>query len=1046
MSPSTPARQLTRDEITDAARQKLMTWKMKTTVPPGVSPPPISRPSSGITTPRNSRHSRGPSLSSPATNVQRHSPPLTSSTPPSRPPSSQTSTSTSSRSQSHHRRNSSLSTRRESREIMGVALSLPSSPQTNNEQPNGREDALQALEGRRPLSFVKGFEQVVVPDWKTPTVETSFEWPAPPKAALASAAFGSASLAGKRDSFGKNLVAVASLKDQLQTLLEEEEEEDEEAGLPRKMRLTPRASAVPTSSPVRQRPTNLRLEPAAPILPKKVAADQAVTARLRPLSLAASLPSPALTPSPRLTSLGGEPSSPPLGAGAFTTSPIKSIAPATPSTPSGPVLRPLSLASATLNPSPPTPSISPSGQSSILSPRSGPVSSSGSTDSVKQMRRMSTLSYRSSQSSSGGGRASPAFSLASSAAIEPSAPKATSPASSNQDRALHLQITYLQQENASLLARIAGLEKSLGQKEKQEDVSHQLRSRVVDLEQQVDGLKVRVDMERKDAVAAKEVARRLSERLWELERMRDAASINASNPTSPSLPHSKGTSASSPRSLFSGRPTSGASSFWGGSTGNHSMGSMTDVDEPSAPPAATGDLSVLPEEDENEDHEADRIEEEEEDTQEVDSAHQVGIEVTLMPESASSAGRASAASSDGSSGRHSMSAYSLSNASTSEAEAQSLAVLEGMASEGDAYLNGEPVEDWVGGLQEIEEEPEERAESDESFRSLPNPYDVHAMHEEEAYAPPSHTLAPFSMPATPVTPTTPTLRTPTVSSLQATYQQQPSKPSTPPRHAKTASQAAMMSWKFPNGAAKANRLADDDEKDRFFSTLEEEPPRKPGLRLIGKPMGRKEKRKKAVMRPYLGDDDFDDIQIANVPVGPHPSVPLHPAPAKGLSQARPAVAPAAVKGRAPSPTTAPAPTWSMRSPSPPRTRTSSDASSTRVHLQPRQASTPTPPPSGGSGFSFTKLTSVFSSWVAPAPAPTVPRITISTVPAPPSHPPLYFAPAEPAAASPARGTRTVLPARAVRKETQPKPVPSPLDKLDFRGGGCRHCEGELIEL
>ncbi|KZT57135.1 hypothetical protein CALCODRAFT_496617 [Calocera cornea HHB12733] len=1038
MSPSTPSKHLTRDEIADAARHKLMTYKMKTTAPHAASPPPMSRPSSSITTPRNNRHSRGPSLSSPATNVQRHSPPLTASTPSSRPPSSQTS---SSRPQSHHRRNSSLSTRRESREIMGAsALSLPSSPQTNNEQPSGRDDALRALEGRRPLSFVKGFEQVVVPDWKTPTVEAQFDWPPSSIPTAGNGAFGSASLAGKRDSFGKNLVAVASLKDQLQTLLEEEEEEDDESGVGKKMRAIPAAAALPASSPQRQRPTNFRLEPSAPILPRKVVAEQAAAARLRPLSLAASLPSPALTPSPRLNSQGIEPSTPPLGAGAFTTSPVKSM---TPSTPSGPVLRSLSLASASLTPSPPTPSVSPSGQSNLFNPRSGAVSSSGSADSVKQMRRMSTLSYRSSQSSSGGGRASPAFSLASSAAIEPSAPKPVSPVSPNQDRALQLQITYLQQENATLLGRIAGLEKSLRQKEKQEDASQQLRTRVGDLEHQVEMLKSRLEVEHKDAVSAKEVARRLSERLWELERMRDAALANSSSPTSPSLPHSKGTSASSPRSLFSGR-TSGPSSFWGGSVGNQSVGSMTDVDEPWAPPAATGDLGVLPEEDENEEHETAHHEDEEEDTQEVDSTHQVGIEVTLLPESTGLADCASPPSSAGSSGRGSMSAYSVSNTSTSEAEAQSLAVLEGMASEGDAYLNAEPVEDWVGGLQEVEEDQGERAESDEAYGSLPNPYDAPTVTRPEAPSGLPQTLAPFSMPATPMTPTTPTPRTPTAASVQSSFPAQPPKAMAPARHAKTASQAQMMSWRFPSGAVKTLKANDDDETDKFF-TLDEELPPKPATGLIGKPMGRKERRKKSIMRPYLGDDDFDDIQIANIPIAPHPSVPLQVAPLKEASQLRHIGAPAPVKPRASSPTTTPAPTWSMRTPSPPRA--SSDSSSSRIPVQPRQSSaSSTPPPSTGSGFSFTKLTSVFSSWVAPPPPPSLPRITISSVPQRPSQPAQYYAPADSPRASSSRVTRTVLPARAVGRDAQPTPVPSPLEKLDFRSGGCRHCEAQVIEL
>ncbi|EJT97751.1 hypothetical protein DACRYDRAFT_24745 [Dacryopinax primogenitus] len=1023
-SPRNPAKHLSTEDIADAARHKLLNYKMKTTIQPGASPPPISKLTSGTASPRSHRHSRGPSLSSPATNVQRHSPPLAPSTPTSRPPSSQTS----SRPQSHHRRNSSVSTRRESREIMG-ASSLPSSPRPSNEPAAGRDDALRTLEGRRPLSFVKGFEQVVVPDWKTPTVEAKFDWPAPSKAPSGSAALGSASLAGKRDSFGKSLIATSSLKDQLQTLLEEEEEEEDEGSTHKKVPVAPRALVSAKNSPQRQRPTNLRLQPAVSIISKRVIAEQVHAPRLRPLSLTASLPSPALTPSPRLSS-GEEPTSRPPFA-PFTTLPVNFAAPATPSPP---VLRTLSLASATLNPSPVTPSVSPSGQAGIASPRSAVMSSSGSADSTKQMRRMSTLSYRSSQSSSADRCASPAFSLSSSTALEPTGLKSVSPAPPNQDRALHLQITYLQQENASLLARIARLQKSLSRKENRDDIAEQLRARVTELEQQVSSLKGRVDIERKEALSAQEVARRLGERLWESERARDATVSQASysNPTSPSLPHSKGTSASSPRSLFSGRPTSGASSLWG-SVGNQSMGSMTDVEDHFGAPTPAGDLGVLPEEDESECIEGDRHEEDEDDTQEVDSTHQVGIEVTLLPETASP-GCASSPPSTRS--RDSMSAYSLSSASTSEMEAQSLAVLEGMASQGDEYLAGEGAEGWAGPLHDMEDQPGERVESDESFSSLPNPYD--APNIPRTTLQPS-TLARFTGAPTPATPTTPTPRTPTVASLQ-TYSQTP-KPSLSLKHAKTASQAAMMSWKFPTGAAKASKPTNEEEKDRFFATLDEDVPRKSSMGIMGKPMGRnKSQPKKSVMRPYLGDDDFEDVLLtgsSSVSSVPHPI----PTAVESLRAKETASVPRVTRPRVPSPITAPVPTWSLRAPSPPR---ATSDSVTRVTLQSRQPPGPSSPASAGTGFSLTKLTSVFSSWVAPpSPAPSVPRITISTPPAPPSRPPPYYGPAE---YSPPHVACYTSGNRAVGRDAQPRPLPSPLEKLDFRGGGCRYCEGNVIEL
>lgn len=75
---------------------------------------------------------------------------------------------------SHHRRKSSVSTRRESQEIItGVAVA------EDEEVPGSRDEirkrALLALEGGRNL--MTGFARVEIPDWKTPSAEKqSFDW------------------------------------------------------------------------------------------------------------------------------------------------------------------------------------------------------------------------------------------------------------------------------------------------------------------------------------------------------------------------------------------------------------------------------------------------------------------------------------------------------------------------------------------------------------------------------------------------------------------------------------------------------------------------------------------------------------------------------------------------------------------------------------------------------------------------------------------------------------------------------------------------------
>ncbi|KAG8936022.1 hypothetical protein FRC02_004934 [Tulasnella sp. 418] len=176
------------------------------------------------------------SVTSPSTPTRTSFTPIPDS-PPSKPSNA--------RPNSHHRRRSSVSTRRESCEMMGVA---PDSPvKESHSMGDQRQRALWALEGKQSRSIsstsapVFGFQKVNIPDWTTPEKEqTSFDWSSSSSSTSSSSSSGSSahalptflgvtsSLAGKRDSFGKNLIITpsASLKAELSTLMEEDEEEE----------------------------------------------------------------------------------------------------------------------------------------------------------------------------------------------------------------------------------------------------------------------------------------------------------------------------------------------------------------------------------------------------------------------------------------------------------------------------------------------------------------------------------------------------------------------------------------------------------------------------------------------------------------------------------------------------------------------------------------------------------------------------------------------------------------------------------------------------
>ncbi|TDL29791.1 hypothetical protein BD410DRAFT_41369 [Rickenella mellea] len=223
---------------------------------------------------------------------------------------------------SHHRRRSSVSTRVESAELMGVTLpELPASSSEENgifgDKDSLRRRALLALEGKSDLDSPTS--TVEIPVLESPSVESKpFEFPGKPSSTTSPPFAPNNPFASKRDSFGKHFSLSVSLKDQLHTLMEEEEEEEEQL-LPTSRSAEPLSSTksafqdtsdelessdiaadttmtmdtpevsvtTPSPAPNRHRPTNLVL---------------------RPLSLTPSppvycLPSPAPTPSPRTNGL-----------------------------------------------------------------------------------------------------------------------------------------------------------------------------------------------------------------------------------------------------------------------------------------------------------------------------------------------------------------------------------------------------------------------------------------------------------------------------------------------------------------------------------------------------------------------------------------------------------------------------------------------------------------------------------------------------------------------------------------------------------------------
>lgn len=160
---------------------------------------------------------------------------------------------------SHHRRLSSVSTRHESAEIMGVDLPV-SAEQTASEKDSIRRRALWALEGKQDDA---SYSKVEIPELSTPEMENlMFDISSKSFTAPSNTGYNSALMSNKRDSFKPS-----SSKDQLHTLVEEEEEEEESQELlPRSDMELPATSTTPDSdfaksTPSRPRPATLTLRP-----------------------------------------------------------------------------------------------------------------------------------------------------------------------------------------------------------------------------------------------------------------------------------------------------------------------------------------------------------------------------------------------------------------------------------------------------------------------------------------------------------------------------------------------------------------------------------------------------------------------------------------------------------------------------------------------------------------------------------------------------------------------------------------------------------------
>lgn len=276
-----------------AARQRFESFKMGGGAPANSLNNYIPKHSHGRSRSRNSSISSLSTLSISASAPSFPSPVefsfnnVPSNAPPSKRPNS------------HHSRRSSVSTRRESAELMGVSLpDLPAANSDDNvnlgDRDSIRRRALWALEGKPDLAFSK----VEIPDITSPDLTKPFEFPTKPSfpPGTGITGHGISNLMSKRDSFGKMFPSASTSKDQLQTLVEEEEEEEDSqeerpAQVAEVVEEFTEAPTVPLVSPASEVTKSARHRPAS--------------LNLRPLSLVSgnagsctpgNLPTPTLTP------------------------------------------------------------------------------------------------------------------------------------------------------------------------------------------------------------------------------------------------------------------------------------------------------------------------------------------------------------------------------------------------------------------------------------------------------------------------------------------------------------------------------------------------------------------------------------------------------------------------------------------------------------------------------------------------------------------------------------------------------------------------------
>ncbi|KLO16387.1 hypothetical protein SCHPADRAFT_926618 [Schizopora paradoxa] len=474
-----PAPNMMREDFDDSVRKRLETFQFRRG---NVSTVGMTLPSQSLPGSQRGSHVRNGSTSSSlafstSTNSIISTLSDSSSASDSRPMST---SGPKSRPTSHHRRRSSVSTRVESAEMMGVdVVSLPPSSSDDNvnfgDKDSIRRRALLALEGNRGFDAKVGM--VEIPEFNSSKSQGSMD--AFAKHAPSTSSFVTPSLSGKRDSFGKLLSTASSSKDQLHTLLEvEEEEEDEKVDSDFSIAWTPQKfSDFPSSS---EGSISERSEEAASFVKDNDFDESSFSSDSPELMVTSSSPLPVRH---RPTSLA---------------------------------LRPLTLASNTSHPTLPTPSLTPSPRPLALRKLSLTPSSDSENNSffhnddsfgnVKHASRDSLVrspspqsNFFSSRTSANGsstpsstgsrghagnpfarrGRSSSQAAIFTAAGLptpdgtptferRPSASSTASDESIGKDRRTASEEIFMQQSHASLLARIAELELAL---------SHQNRSR-----------------------------------------------------------------------------------------------------------------------------------------------------------------------------------------------------------------------------------------------------------------------------------------------------------------------------------------------------------------------------------------------------------------------------------------------------------------------------------------------------------------------------------------------------------------------------------------